>query len=280
MDAFARRIAETFVLATRFDPFHEAQTEQVLYDELPSWLERLHSQAKTELVIPFRGDSFTVELERNQLLAAADGFYRALLQLIAQTREGGSSLVVQLSDRLARLPGVATALSRLDDAVIVGLEPGHAAQAALLCVDTLNGDQQQVKLYRHLPWRAEAKEPLQVEPAPVDVMVAARQPTPTHVVYQGVAYAVNGQSLLIGRSKSASERTIVLDEKTQGVSRSHCELSVIDGELKLKDLSSHGTFVNERRIDGEEVLHPADIIRIGSPGAEFQVVVVEQDNGS
>lgn len=280
MESFARRIAEIFVLATRFDPFHEAATEQILYDELPAWLERLHSDTTTELLIPFRGDSFTVELERAQLLAAADGFYKAVLQLIAQTREGRSGLVVQLSDRLARLPGVAAALSRLDDALIVGLDPGHAAQAALLCADSLALDADQVKLYRHLPWRAQAEALVKLGPKAADATADAPRPTPTHVVYRGVAYPVNGQSLTIGRSESGERRSIVVDEDTRGVSRAHCELSVSNGELKLKDLSSHGTFVNERRIDSEQVLYPADMIRIGSPGAEFQVVIVEQENGS
>jgi pSer/pThr/pTyr-binding forkhead associated (FHA) protein len=48
-----------------------------------------------------------------------------------------------------------------------------------------------------------------------------------------------------------------------------------DGELKLRDLSSYGTFVNERKITGETTLSRADIIRIGSPGAELHVVDVE-----
>jgi pSer/pThr/pTyr-binding forkhead associated (FHA) protein len=67
----------------------------------------------------------------------------------------------------------------------------------------------------------------------------------------------------------------VVDDQTAGVSRSHCELALRDGELRLRDLSSYGTFVNERRVAGEETLHPADIIRIGSPGAELTVVTME-----
>ena len=34
-DAFARRIADAFVRATRFNPFRHAETEQMLYDRLP-----------------------------------------------------------------------------------------------------------------------------------------------------------------------------------------------------------------------------------------------------
>ena len=60
-----------------------------------------------------------------------------------------------------------------------------------------------------------------------------------------------------------------------GVSRLHCEVVLRDGELKLLDLSSYGTFVNEKRVAGETSLKRADVIRIGSPGAELHVVDVE-----
>ena len=59
------------------------------------------------------------------------------------------------------------------------------------------------------------------------------------------------------------------------MSRSHCELVVRDGELKLIDLSRYGTFVNEKKVAGETTLQRADVIRIGSPGAELHVVSME-----
>jgi pSer/pThr/pTyr-binding forkhead associated (FHA) protein len=67
----------------------------------------------------------------------------------------------------------------------------------------------------------------------------------------------------------------VLLNGSHAVSRLHCEVVLQDGELKLRDLSSYGTFVNEKRVAGETVLKRADVIRIGSPGAELHVVDVE-----
>ena len=106
-----------------------------------------------------------------------------------------------------------------------------------------------------------------------------REPRPTHVVYRGIAYPVNGEGLLIGRARLDRRRAIVIEARTEGISRAHCELAVVDGELRIRDLSSFGTFVNERRIDGVEVLKAADVIRIGSPGAELTVVRVEGTDG-
>ena len=273
-DLLARRVAEMFVFASRFDPFHDAASEQLLYDRLPEWLASLHEQGSAVLALPRGAEEVEVQIERGQLLKVALGFYKALLQLIAQTREAGSGLVVQLSDRLARLPGVMGELARLDDAEIVGLAPGHAACAALEGFRAVDRSGQ-VKLLRRLPWRAEpAAAGGQAEEIVAAPIAAADTAVPTHVVYRGVAYPVDGTGLLIGRSDADDRSVIVVDDQPGGVSRSHCELRLSDGELRLRDLSSYGTFVNEKRVSGETTLQPADIIRIGSPGAELQVVTV------
>jgi hypothetical protein len=273
-DLFAKRIGEIFVLATRFDPFHHAQSEQALYDRLPRWLEQLNIEARSELTLPFGGEERGVEVERSHLLAAAGGVYKALLLLIAQARDPGSALAVQLSDRLARRPGLVDALARLDDAIVVSHEPGRAARGALAALDAL-APGEQVKLLRHLAWRGEPVDEPAAEPRSTE-LADGRATPPTHVVYRGVAYPINGKGLLIGRARLDDRPMIVVDDQSSGISRSHCELAISHGELVVRDLSTHGTFVNEKRVSGQEVLHPADVIRIGSPGAELELIRVER----
>jgi hypothetical protein len=133
-----------------------------------------------------------------------------------------------------------------------------------------------VKLLRRAPWRGEPVEMSAASPAPApSTASAAPVARPTHIVYRGVAYPVNG-GLLIGRAKVDERRMIIVDEASTGISRSHCEVVLRHGDVVVRDLSSYGTFVNEKRVSGEEVLHPADVIRIGSPGAELTLVRVEQ----
>jgi len=275
MDAFAHRVAELFVLETRFDPMHEAATEQMVYDGMLDWLDALRSLDSVPVKISWRGETFRIDLERTQLLGAAQGFYRALQQLVAQTRAGDKGLAIQLNDKLAVLPGIVDSLGRLDDALIVRHEPGHGALALLDAQGPGDGGAGQVRLYRHLPWRGEPVQESGTDQPQAEPIDPAVEPLPTHLVYRGIAYPVNGGSLLIGRTVTSGQRTIVIGEDSQGVSRSHCSVIVADGELRLTDLSSYGTFVNERRVDSDVALKPADVIRIGSPGAEITAIRVE-----
>jgi hypothetical protein len=274
-DAFARRIADLFVRATRFDPFAHAETEQQLYDRLAQWLADLQRDGRADLKLQYRQDEVGVTAERDAVLGVAHGFCRALVQLVAQHRERGASLVVQVSDRLAAVPGFLSELARLDDAHAEPLDAGHAARSVLLARSLIGGPSAaQVKLVKRLAWRAAP----QAEPAPREAQprpAAVPQTRPTHLVYGGYAYRVGAEGLLIGRETDEKRRTIVVGTGSSGVSRAHCEVAVRDGELKLRDLSSFGTFVNERKVVGETTLERADVIRVGSPGAELHVVSLE-----
>ena len=67
-----------------------------------------------------------------------------------------------------------------------------------------------------------------------------------------------GRARTLGRSTNAD---FVLDAVL--VSRFHCSLFVVDGELAVENLSrSNGTFVNGDRVD-RAVLKPGDRLRVG-----------------
>lgn len=280
-DRLARSIAESFVLKTRFDPLHDAATEQQLYDALPGWLERLHDEERIDVALPHGDDVFSVTIEQQQIRNVASGFYRAVLQLVAHNRQAGRPIVLQVSHQLARWPGLCQELARLDDAEIVALPRGHAARSALARLDGTLSDTGAVRLLKHLPFAVTAprvKAGAQRPAAPLPR--AARDPRPTHVVYRGVAYGLERGDIVVGRARVNGQRTILVDEAQSGVSASHCEIGLRNGELRLRDLSRYGTFVNEKRVSGETVLKPADVIRIGTPGAELHVVTLEAGDGT
>jgi hypothetical protein len=277
-DTVAHRIGDLFVRAKRFDPFAHADAEQMLYDRLPAWLAALEREERFELTLRHADEQSSVVAERDAVLAVAEGFYRAVRQLIAQHREPGKGLVVQLSDRLAALPGLVGELARLDRATCESLEAGHAARGALLAARAVTAAPDQVKLLKRLRWRAEPKAAAAAAEPSTAVPTFHNKRPPTHIVYGGLAYRVGADGLVIGREADPQRRTVLLAQGSNGVSRQHCEVVLRDGELKLRDLSTFGTFVNESRTAGETTLKPADVIRIGSPGAELHVVSLEGED--
>ena len=241
MEAFARRISELFVRATRFDPLHRAETEQALYDKLPGWLEQLRAQERVEATLAHHDEELKTVLERDSVLGVAAGFYRAVVQLIAYHRQAGRSVVLQVADRLATLPGFAAELARLDDTHVEPLAPGHAARSVLLRPELIDAGNGQVKLLKRLAWRAPAAD-LPAKPAAAEPATAARRARRRRTS-STTAWSIPSASrgLVVGREPVDGRRVIVVADQASGVSRAHCEIVLRDGELKLNDLSRYGT---------------------------------------
>lgn len=72
---------------------------------------------------------------------------------------------------------------------------------------------------------------------------------------------------LIGRSSDCHLRP-----KSDAISRRHCAIVVEEGAVKVRDFGSkNGTFINERRVDGELVVRSGDVMRVGP--LSFEMVI-------
>ena len=75
----------------------------------------------------------------------------------------------------------------------------------------------------------------------------------------GAVFTLDHQTLTIGRAPSAD---VFLDDVT--VSRNHAVITTGPAGAALRDLGSlNGTYVNRRRIEGEERLEDGDELQIG-----------------
>jgi pSer/pThr/pTyr-binding forkhead associated (FHA) protein len=85
------------------------------------------------------------------------------------------------------------------------------------------------------------------------------------------------QELILGRAASAAVRFDA--RRDSAVGRHHARLVPMDGNpalFLLVDLGSrNGTYVNGRRVDRQVVLHPGDVLQLGTggPEVEFQVAI-------
>ncbi|HUG68785.1 MAG TPA: FHA domain-containing protein, partial [Pirellulaceae bacterium] len=61
------------------------------------------------------------------------------------------------------------------------------------------------------------------------------------------------------------------------ISHHHCEITVSDGKVKLRDLDSEsGTFLNDERLAREEIVKSGDRMRVGR--LEFEILVERSAN--
>jgi hypothetical protein len=272
-DAWIRVISEAFVKQSRFDPLHTAETEQLLLDRLGGWLASASANDKVALEIEYRGISHGAELESLELISAAAPVYQRIANQLRAIYRAEETPAIQLSDRAARMPGLAEMLAARVGGDIFLLEPGATARGLLTrCRDMQRGDGG-VTLIRQLPWDQSA---VNIEKG--DMPVAAGQPT--HLLFDNTAYPIDGRPLLMGSQPVAGERWIDLHGDMPGVSRRHCSVERRNGQCVVEDYSRYGTFLNGHKIDGSAVLQVGDLVRLGSPGYEFRLIMTESGDGS
>ena len=265
-DRWLRVIAECFVNQSRFDPLHTAETEQALQDHMLEWLAIAGSRDAVPMEIEYRGIAHQAEIASLDFVAAATPVYQNIVSNLRALYRAGETPALQLSDRAARMPGLAETLKARVGGEVYLLEPGATARGLVGRVPESRPGSA-VTLVRHLPW----------DQAPVTVEASVDQASalPTHVLLGNNALRVNAHALLLGTRPSDGERWLDLGQDMPGVSRRHCDIAVTDGQCVITDYSRYGTYLNGHRIDGSAALQTGDVIRVGTPGVELRMIFVE-----
>lgn len=269
-DAWINAVAEAFVRQSRFDPLHTAESEQMLYNKIAGWLAEAARAESIVLALTHRGMSHEAEVESLALIGAAAPWYQQIASKLRALYRAGETPAIQVTDRVARLPGLADMLNARVGGELFTLEPGATARGALArCRDAARAGEG-VGMRRRLPW----------DQAPTELTAeSARRGgagMPTHLLFRSTAFAVDRDPLVLGTEPGDAGRTIVLPAEMPGISRRHCSLRLADGQCVLEDHSRYGTFLNGYRIDGSTVLEAGDSIRIGSPGYELQMITTDE----
>jgi hypothetical protein len=259
---WAQTAAAEFVRMTRFDPFHSAETEQELYHRLPAVLAALQHEQATTIAIPAGHSTYSVSLIRGRILETAKPVYDELLAAVQDAARRGAApetkTSVQLSQRVARLPGILERLRQIPNTRIVELPAGAAALAlpALWRELTDGREPAGASFFSSRPWVA-GKRPAAAEPK-------ASAPQPTHLLYRSLAYPLTATPLPIGTQVPAEGRGIRIGADAGGIDSVHCTARLQGEKVVLTDLSASGTFLNDRRVEGSVALTVGDAIRLGN----------------
>jgi hypothetical protein len=262
--AWGQLIAEALVRRTRFDPLHQAATEQQLFDRLPAWLGALAMADEVEVEVEASAGVFGATLRREQFTFVAESWYSQLLDLVHAGRRAGTAATIALSSRAALLPGFAARCAGIADAEVVSLADGASARGALQHAAVIAAGTQP-SLLVELPRAVPAARPARAH--------AASGEAPTHVLHAGRAQAILAEPLYIGL-EPAGTRSLTLPGGLPGVSRLHCSLVRECDAVIVRDASRYGTFVNGERVAGSARLVAGDRLRLGTPGLVLELVTV------
>jgi len=256
---------------TRFDPLHDAASEQRLLDALPAIAAEAAARGETLVGLEqHEGRRFELALTRDQLAEAGRAVYGSIVRLLNALRPAGESLALLVPRLALDLPGLAEALQAFGGCELVALEDGFAAAAlsAMELPRRRGGDP--ARLLRSLP---AGLVPACAALAERRLLERPPARAPTHVLFGNATYPLIAEPLGIGRAP-AHARALVLPEGLAGVSRRHCALIAEAGEVVLVDHSRFGTFVNGERVSERTRVMSGDRIRIGAPGVELTLIAV------
>jgi hypothetical protein len=271
--SWVETIAEEFVHATRFDPLHQAATEQELYNRLASALDIFKNQPSFLFELSHGKNSYRITLLRDVLFQKSEKIYDEICRFIEKMRDdhGKNNLltVLQTTHRVACLPGLKDKLLEIENCKIIELEPGAGALGVLKLRDPLtdrhfkNG----ASFFTSRPWQ-------QTESTTSRAISYQTSHTinPSHLLYRDVAYPVSEKPLIIGCDHYPFGKGIRVEAKSSDVSKKHCTVQREDNRIVLTDFSSQGTFVDNRQINGSAILELGQIVRLGTSRETIRLI--------
>jgi hypothetical protein len=267
-------IGEEFVRGTRFDPLHQASTEQELYDRLPGVLNQLNRSPGVQFEMTGGSKVYHITLTREVFNKKAAPVFEEIRRRIGRLYEpyakDEAGPILLLTDRVARLPGMKDMLGTIENCKIINLLPGAGAMGILRLSNQLFDRQagSSAPFLTALP--APAVDSIADE-ASGQQQLEVRQ-RPTHILYRNLAYPITQNPLVIGLEPVADKSGIQIRGQIAGVSRKHCSVRLRGNEIVLNDHSTYGTFVNEKPVDDKTILSLGQIIRVGTPGEELKLI--------
>ncbi len=177
-DAFAGAITAAFVKQTRFDPMHNARTEQALYDALPAFLARAENDDAIELDVGAQQHRAHVSAEA--LRSAAAPIYDEVLQGLSALARKYDVQQLMLSHRIGALPMLPRQLQSTLAMPLENLDVLNTARGVLENASAIVSEDESLAFVTRLPGiaRKAADAPTLLNQAPLQaashVLIGAR----------------------------------------------------------------------------------------------------------
>ena len=264
MNLMMQIATDIFIQQCRFNPQHNAESEQQLYNELPKWLLQDVKEKTLQLELKSASAKHTAKLPRATLISSLNEYYKKINeQISAITLDNNTQLL--LSKALSELPGFQASLNQNCSVAIV---EDHLVNAACYQYrDIINSSDEGIHLVTKFP--VESLGPKETEsdtPEATD--------NPTHALFLNRAISIstieiknnvqlNGSvpavKVIVMNIENLPESLGRIDKRSNGV-------YLNSGEQEV--------FLNDKPVTGEQLLVLGDRIRFASDGEEISLIKV------
>jgi len=270
LEALMRAANDAFIRQCRFNPQHEAASEQQLYSLLADWAAGgADDQGDLALELKAGGMTHTAKLPFDQLLAALQKPFRALrasLGPLLDTPDTG----ILLDHRLARWPGALASLGSLNDAGPARTaRPEAVAQACFRHRQRITAGEG-VRRIRSLPLAESASGPARKQ-AETGVETSA---APTHVLFRNRALPVDDLPLVNHAPNQPNGAALALELPGPAATLGHIMLRQ---SQVLLDCGESEIRLNDAPVSGRQPLKLGD--RIGFPALADELLLIEVSDG-
>lgn len=190
MDLMMQLATGLFIEQCRFNPQHDAESEQQLYNALPLWLKQ-DGNDQNSLLLELKANTtvHTAKMPRESLINNLSRHYKSIGQQVAELAVAGDSKLL-LSPDFAELPGFR---SFLGESIELELLPADAiSRSVILNRDSIASSDDQIQLTTSLPNVAEPKKAGEKSHSP---SAGAKQEKATHVLIGSTAISLGSANL-------------------------------------------------------------------------------------
>ncbi len=186
---FAHLIADAFIQQCRFDPLHDAHSEQILYDALPEWLQQAAQLQESVFAIPQGDTVHKAKLSRTALLGPVQQLQQRIQTGIDELTNSAECTLVTQS--LMLLPGFYELVQNG-----IAIPQGTVAAACWQHAELISSKEASLPFITRLP----ATIKRQASSQPIPQAESQTQLPVTHILLDSTAYAVDESPLFLNAS--------------------------------------------------------------------------------
>ncbi len=254
-DSWVNMVTDEFIKQSRFDPHHNAETEQYVYNQLESWLARSLQDNEILMEINNKGSVYQAKINRGhfeQRVRNIFGRINAELEAMA-----GSNYELRLPQADASLPGVSLYLKNttaVRDAMLI--------ESCLSHLDHIKGEVGSLSFTASLPQGNRKQAPARQKQTDT---------VPSHILINHRAFSLP-VSVQFGPARDEESNDAIFIEASESGA---ITFSLKEAHVQLDTSGTGNIQINGSSADSTAVLKLGDVINLPGASAPLQLIQVE-----